>query len=757
MTALPAAARASRPAADLLRVVLTYVLPSLAVLYVVLAGLWLVPDILHGMYGNHDGRWASWGARAIWQWSGFLDFSPFSPLSGIGSPFLPNQPWLDPGALALALPAPLPLRHLISMLAYFAELSASLYLLYRHLQFSLAQSYLATLLYICVFFIPLSGYTGALPHYAIAPMHAHEIAMMNVATIAMIRLGAPRLASNLLLGLVLIAALFAAFVSGPVTSMVYVPVYGVLWLMFLIPWQQPYRVVLWRWGAVASALLLLAAIGVPRYLGAMALVSARGEGAPEIFHPGWRLLSPSYWWQLAAQFPVCTHLMQMMCARSIMGWFEIAALAGAICLALFSSGVKRRYGVVIVVLLAMLHFNGLLQTGMVLGRLHLIGTPFLMWTFFPLAPPAIIALGSFVAERLVGRGAVSEWLPAAAACLIATFVVVVWQRSILPYQPRLPGSGPLGLAPIAHLPIKQGLLIDYLQRQIGLAPGSEFRGYAATFLGAPDGLVRRLTGTPAERMTYDAYIDARDILYDRFGNRFINMDLWESGIPTFEEYGQSVSKQMFDFNRDLLAEPQDQIDPAEHHLLVYRFRVSLLRALGVRFVLADGSLADAGIVHVMAEPGKSGDTMHLYEIKDANRGQFSPTQVTWAADYAAAVRALRADADLDRRVVLLGPTQRLPELVAATRARLTVVRDGYRVAAAAPGTAMLLLPVQFSHCWQVENRGGGDPPRIIRANIVQTGILFKESVDATLRFDFQPWRSSCRLDDASDLTAFGFK
>jgi hypothetical protein len=757
MTALPATPSASHPAAELLRIVLTYVLPSLAVLYVVLAGLWLVPDILAGMYGNHDGQWASWGTRAIWQWSGFLDFSPFSPLSGTGSPFVPNQPWLDPGALALALPAPLPLRHLLSMLIYFVELSASLYLLYRHLQFSRAQSYLATMLYICIFFIPLSGYFNALPWYAIAPMHAHQIAMMNVATIALIRLGAPQLASNLLFGVVLLAALFAAFVSGPITSMVYVPVYGVFWLVFLLPRQEPYRVVLWRWGAVVSALLLAAALGVPRYLAAMAMVSARGERAPDIFHPSWRLLSPSYWWDLVGHFPVCTHLMQMMCAWSIIGWFEIAALAGAICLALFSSGVKRRYGVVIVVLLAMLHFYGLLQTGKVLGRLHVIGTPFLMWTFFPLAPPAVIALGSFVAGRLVGRRAVSAWLPATAACLIATFAVVVWMRSVLPYQPRLPGRGPLGLAPIAHVPVKEGPLIDYLRRQIGLAPGSEFRGYAATFLGAPDGLVRRTTRTPVERMTYDAYIEARDILYNHFGNRFIKMDLWNSGIPTFEEYGQSVSKQMFYFDRDLLAEPHDQIDPAEHHILLYRFRPPLLRALGVRFVLADGSLSDEGIAHVMAEPGNAGATMNLYQIKDANRGQFSPTQVTWVADYPDAVRALRADAELDRRVVLLGPAQRLPELVAATRARLTVVRDGYRVTAAAPGTAILLLPVQFSHCWRIDNGGGGDPPRILRANIVQTGLLFNDTVAATLRFEFQPWRSSCRLEDVRDLAAFGFK
>jgi hypothetical protein len=52
-----------------------------------------------------------------------LDFSPFSPLVGTGSLFAPNLPWLNPGALALALPVPLPIRHLVSMLVYFTEVS----------------------------------------------------------------------------------------------------------------------------------------------------------------------------------------------------------------------------------------------------------------------------------------------------------------------------------------------------------------------------------------------------------------------------------------------------------------------------------------------------------------------------------------------------------------------------------------------------------------------------------------------------------
>lgn len=133
-------------------------------------------------------------------------------------------------------------------------------------------------------------------------------------------------------------------------------------------------------------------------------------------------------------------------------------------------------------------------------------------------------------------------MPVAASCLIAAVAVFVWVRLILPYQPSLPGTGPLGLTPIAHTPANKGPIIDYLQQHLGLKPGTEFRGYATTFLGAPDGLVRKVTGTPNERVTYNAYVAARDILTDHFGNSFQMTDLWNSGIPTLEEYSQSVSK-----------------------------------------------------------------------------------------------------------------------------------------------------------------------------------------------------------------------
>ena len=229
MTSVQANRTLLHPAdAKLLRVSLIYILPGLAVFYVVLSGLWLLPDSFLGMYGNHDGHWASWNARGILEWGEFLDFSPVSPLTGTGSPFLPNLPWLNPGSLPLAMSAPLPLQHLVSMLVYLAELSGSLYLLYRHLEFSREHSYLATILYICIFFIPLSGITLALPWYSLAPFNAHLIAAMNVATIALIRVGYERLAFKLLYAVLFVASLFIAFASAPITSLTYVPVLSLI-------------------------------------------------------------------------------------------------------------------------------------------------------------------------------------------------------------------------------------------------------------------------------------------------------------------------------------------------------------------------------------------------------------------------------------------------------------------------------------------------------------------------------------------------
>ena len=129
----------------------------------------------------------------------------------------------------------------------------------------------------------------------------------------------------------------------------------------------------------------------------------------------------------------------------------------------------------------------------------------------------------------------------------------------------------------------------------------------------------------------------------------------------------------------------------------------------------------------------------------------------WAADYPTAATALREPGEIGKRVVRLGRPEPLPELVSVSRSRLILLRDGYQLTASAQGNAMVVLPIQFSHCWLIRIGKECGTRADLRANIVQTGILFKDNTDIRLRFAFEPWRTSCRLQDASDLAQFGFK
>ena len=106
------------------------------------------------------------------------------------------------------------------------------------------------------------------------------------------------------------------------------------------------------------------------------------------------------------------------------------------------------------------------------------------------------------------------------------------------------------------------------------------------------------------------------------------------------------------YRRDLLAQPQDELDPYQAGIFLYRFRPLLLSALGVRYVIADVELTDPSIELVLSEAGKGGATVNLYEIKGANLGQFSPTRMIVARDYSVAVIALRQQPDLENQVVL---------------------------------------------------------------------------------------------------------
>jgi hypothetical protein len=88
------------------------------------------------IYTPIDGEWAKWNAEAMFRFANVFDLSPHSMLAGMGSMYFPNLPWLNPGALALALPLEDSAKKIVSYAIYAAELAASIVLLARVIGFS---------------------------------------------------------------------------------------------------------------------------------------------------------------------------------------------------------------------------------------------------------------------------------------------------------------------------------------------------------------------------------------------------------------------------------------------------------------------------------------------------------------------------------------------------------------------------------------------------------------------------------------------
>jgi len=63
------------------------------------------------------------------------------------------------------------------------------------------------------------------------------------------------------------------------------------------------------------------------------------------------------------------------------------------------------------------------------------------------------------------------------------------------------------------------------------------------------------------------------------------------------------------------------------------------------------------------------------------------------------------------------------------------------------------LPFEFSNCLILESMSGDvGEPRILRANLLQAGILFTRRLDATLSYFTGPFRNSgCRIEDKKDM------
>jgi hypothetical protein len=238
-------------------------------------------------------------------------------------------------------------------------------------------------------------------------------------------------------------------------------------------------------------------------------------------------------------------------------------------------------------------------------------------------------------------------------------------------------------------------------------------------------------------------------------------NLWADRVPTANEYSQLVTPQAIYFVHQLfkrnLASDLNWFRPwintgGGSFALLFR----TFAALGVRYVGGFEQLHLAGMEEFRSvsfprrAPRSPPGQWVIYEIPDVNLGNYSPTEVTSVRSAAEIVAALGApNFDFTRQVVL--STEIRDRLVSARDVKLSVIRGGLHLSGHSDVMSLVVLPLQYSNCLRAHD----DRVRLVRANLIMTGIIFSAAFDTDISFDYGIFSPRCRRADLSDMKQLG--
>jgi hypothetical protein len=277
-------------------------------------------------------------------------------------------------------------------------------------------------------------------------------------------------------------------------------------------------------------------------------------------------------------------------------------------------------------------------------------------------------------------------------------------------------------------------LRNFLASNIGLRAGARFRGSA--------------------------------FFYTFQHDEFLTMDsLWADAVPTANEYSQLVTPQTIYFIHQLVKRKGLSADLNWFRPWIDTGGVSFpmlfrtLRAFGVRYLGGYEEIPQVpGIEGLRFEsfprrpPNQPPASWVMYEFPDVNVGDYSPMEVITAQSAADTILALGAASfDFSRQVVL--STELRERLVPAHDMKLSVIRGGWHLSGRSDGTSLVLLPQQFSHCLRAHDVSA----RLVRADLILTGVIFSGAIDTDISFDFGIFSPGCRRGDLADVKQLGLK
>ena len=289
-------------------------------------------------------------------------------------------------------------------------------------------------------------------------------------------------------------------------------------------------------------------------------------------------------------------------------------------------------------------------------------------------------------------------------------------------------------------PPKETTIVAVLKKEIGLYENSKYRGRALTITD-PEIITKSTDDKWVGVSIFEQYMDTS------IGNEHRHSGLIYFGIPRLSQYNPHVSPAFFRFATRFLSYDTDVQNRNE--VLTRRVNLPVLRMLGVRFIISNRDMPSLLLREQIVLPNES--KVSLYDIGAVNVGNYSPTKVVVSESLVESFGVI-GNPDFDAKVAVVSDVDISGSFVPVSTSSISHKGNDLLVEGTSPGTSILLLPFEFSRCFDVTARSG-EKPILFRANTLLTGVVFKGSVDVWLKYRTGPFHNStCRIQDSKDFT-----
>ena len=285
-------------------------------------------------------------------------------------------------------------------------------------------------------------------------------------------------------------------------------------------------------------------------------------------------------------------------------------------------------------------------------------------------------------------------------------------------------------------PVKTPIM-EILSKEIEFNAGKNFNGRVVTFTG--------LTLPGNADWAKLGYMDYQ--LRNQFGTEHRSLSLWALDIPTLWEYNAYLTPMFFRFTHHFFSKPDDI---QTRNVMVWRnINLKILKLIGVKFVITDGVTKDMKLRATMSM-GSLG-THYLYEVTGPNLGQYSPLKWIKSNKLSDAINIISKD-EFNPLESVVTSTDLPSNLTQAKQVLITMNMHHIDITAKSESNSILILPFEFSNCLKLMDVNTGQEIKLFRVNAILTGLIFNKNLDASLKFNLNPFESvNCRQLDVKDF------